>query len=295
MAKVLIYPAYQVGGLETLIKSAGHTPIYKTESLFSLEHIQSIGSPGFGDDDVILIICTLLDAHISPSIVPTAKALNAAGYILTMGQTNYGTTESISLTYNLGLATSLEVSRGEGNLILTQNKLIKNDILKLQGYVGINRTISACRDLLTPSFVVGYSSTYPSEPLVVVWEGGVMTRTGFKLVAPIIYLSFTWSFVYSNDWLLFFNDLINYCKLMIKSPYKISGSVKDLKGNPLVREVVAYSSQSYELVQKTITDDSGIYNLKLPTQDKVTVMFIPLETEKPEVHFNVIPEENIEE
>lgn len=88
MANVLIYPAHQVSGLTTLITNAGHRPIYKTEGLFSLEHIQSIGSPGFEDDDVILIICTLLDAHISPSIVPTAKALNAAGYILTMGLQN---------------------------------------------------------------------------------------------------------------------------------------------------------------------------------------------------------------
>lgn len=295
MAKILIYPAHQVGGLTTLIKNSGHIPIYLQESLFSLQYIsENIGLPGFGDDDVLLIICTLLDAHVSPSIVPNAKEINEAGYILTMGQTNYGTAGHISLTYNLGLSHTLEQSRGEGNLILTTNKVIKNEILKEKGFIGINRTIAACRDLLTPTIVIGYSSAL-GDPLVVVWEVGVTTLTGFRLLAPIIYFSFTWSFVYNSDWLLFFNDLLNYCKLMIKAPYQVSGTVKDLEGNPLIRNVVAYSSKSFELLQKTITNELGEYLLRLPTQDKITVMFIPEETEKPEVHFNVIPQENVEE
>lgn len=288
MAKVVIYPQNPVQGLSTLITSLGHTPVYKSIETFTTLDVTVEGPPG--ENGVIMVLFTVANSDNNKII--NIQALNNLGYFISVGRTNSTASTSVSLLYNLGLSNSSDGLSVPGSLLLktdsdffSQETKI-NPALPLSSYSSFNNGIS----LYNPIILLTESS---NRNHLFYFKEGTVTFKNFTLKVPLFYIGFLWDFPTSettqNVAKYIFKDIFNYAIDYHNPKYKISGTIKDLNENPLIRQVAVYSVEDKTLLGTTFSNDSGEYELLLKKPNPVFIMYIPNLLEKPDVHYNITP------
>lgn len=288
MSKILIFPVNNVAGLTQVITSLGHTPVYKEINSFSVNSVISEGPPG--DDGVLMVLFTVVDS--TPDRIASLKALNDLGYVLSVGRTNGTASTSISCLYQLGFSNS-SCSLTNGSAYIKDDTILSEE-LKNNVLIPFSHTISYNNgiNLYNPNLLLQTSS---NNNISFYFEEGTVSRTNFTLKVPLFYIGFLWDLSTTAAvqiiTTLFFRDVFSYVSSLYKPKFKVEGTVKDLNNVGLQRELSVYSLSTKKLLGTTISDSTGYYVLTLKNQDSVYIVYNPNGTEKPDIHYNIIPKE----
>lgn len=288
MSKILIFPSNNVPGLTAIITSLGHTPVYKDPSLITPSSIVSEGPPGV--DGVLMILFTVVDS--SPSVIATIKTLNELGYIFSVGRTNSGVNSYTSILYNLKLtnspeqqiSTDFKFNQNSELLSLTTKEKISIYLYATFAHNGIS---SFSPEILLADSLEKSNAFY--------FKSNTTASDMYVYKNPLFYLGFLWDIPSDENLRLIlkslFFDIFSFAAEVNLPNLIVEGTVKDTSDKGLVRELALYSSSTKALLKTTTSDETGYYKFLLKKSDPVFIVYVPLGTEKPDVHFNITPKE----
>lgn len=283
MAKVIIYTTNPGNpaptNLRTIIQGLGYTVVVVTT--ISLDRVKQEGKPGAG----VAMVFDL--SGINSTIL---AQMSAEGYVCAV-TLHRATVYDFKIYYISNIHTS---SIPSAKFVNTSNILSSDvmesptfpinsnvDYLNLNGFmVSVKHLIQDAGSTMTLAFM----------------HNGNATFNGIYVKSPIFFLSFLTSFPNQlvNDQIRnFFRDILQYAILTTEPPYYIQGTVKDLEGNPLERDISIYSQTNYTLKNTGKSSAlTGEYSVGAYTNEPVFVVYHPSSTEKPDIHYNLVPVNN---
>lgn len=292
MAKVLIYTnnlTYDPDvRLSNAIRNAGYEVSLVIINSFTTENVKSYGPPG---SSVSLVICTI---DLSTTQLSSFLALKDLGYVFML---NLSTTQLRSV----GLSGSTDSVATPIGLSISNNTRIFSEETRKNLKIPKTNTLTCVIDkYLTPGYIKLVSSAYYAggiREIVFLYDKGTKSSTGVYLKVPLFYSSLLRSVtedtleIFSN----IFKDIISFSIRSTYHQYHVSGSVFDQNGNPLKRVVAIYSPVSKELLNIGESNEvTGFYDIGVHYNNPVFIVMNPTETEKPDIHYNIIPETNPE-
>lgn len=285
MAKVIILTTQPNNApainFKKLIESLGYQVVMYTTSV-TVAQVISQGKPG---KDVAMIFSL---EGISSNIL---VQLSGLGYI-------YGGGLEKATTYDLKIYYSSTVNTNSiaSATIVNSTKIFSADTME-------NITIpltGSQYSLNSNGFMLGVKTLITAINstvyLAFMHPGNATFNSNFYIKNPIFFIGFLSNFsaAHVTDQITkFFRDIIHYAILKTEPPYLIQGTVKDFQDNPLERNISVYNQVDFTLKNSgKSSPDTGEYSIGVYNTDSVFVVYHPESTEKPDIHYNILPVDN---
>lgn len=235
--------------------------------------------------------------------------LSQAGYAVAMGMSNNYPSNSNSVAIPLGLLKDIPSyydymysSSDNTQLVTVSNNdffinsqatvagtslVVKTTRNPWNNYISVNQVADYYVPLASPKnhsdkYCLGY---IPKGT----WTGKYTTGS------VVFHLGFLYDEGLTGSTIDILKDVLDYAMLVNNPPYSVNGTVVDLEKNPLQRKIRAYDPSTGRLLKEVTSDVDGKYNFKLVTNTPVYLVYVPEGSEKPDIHYNVIPQEISEE